>query len=156
MYFELNVPITSPISQQLAPPQTSKKGKGKQPVVTNTVDVVYSPAQLAKIETRLDVLVRCTYTSHAALYDFLPYEGTKVGYTVIALNQLVESKVDPKTHVNILDPLLAVLRKRDGVLLLKRLTILLDAESEKGFGLVRIISFVCKQAYAHLHGVRLP
>ena len=58
---------------------------------------------------------------------------------MIALNQIVESKVDPKTHVNILDPLLSVLRKRDGVLLLKRLTIILDGESEKGFGLVRLI-----------------
>lgn len=50
---------------------------------------------------------------------------------------MVDSKIDPKTHINILDPLLAALKKREGVLLLKRLTIVLDAESEKGFGLVR-------------------
>ena len=60
-----------------------------------------------------------------------------VGYTVFAFNQTVERKVDPKTFVNTLDPLFGQLRKRDGVVYLKRLTIVLDEESEKGFGLVR-------------------
>ena len=60
-----------------------------------------------------------------------------VGYTVLALNQVVESKIDPKTHVNVLEPLLPLLKKRQGILLLKRLTIVLDEASEKGFGLVR-------------------
>lgn len=60
-----------------------------------------------------------------------------VGYTAIAFNQNVASKVDPKSHVNILDPLLDQLRKREGVLYLKRLTIELDEDSEKGNGLVR-------------------
>jgi len=41
-----------------------------------------------------------------------------------------------KTHVNILDSLLPVLRKRDGILYLKRLNIVLDEDSEKGFGLI--------------------
>ena len=49
-----------------------------------------------------------------------------VGYTVLGFNQIVETKVDPKTHINILDPLLGQLRKRAGVLYLKRLTVVLD------------------------------
>ena len=48
----------------------------------------------------------------------------------------MQKRVDPKSHVNTLDPLLAVLRTRTGVAFLKRLTIVLDEDSEKGFGLV--------------------
>lgn len=59
-----------------------------------------------------------------------------VGYTVVAFNQTVHRKIDPKSHVNTLDPLLSQLRKRPGVAYVKRLTIVLDEESEKGFGLV--------------------
>jgi len=47
------------------------------------------------------------------------------------------SKIEPKAHVNTLDVLLPNLRKREGVLILKRLTIELDGESEKGFGLTQ-------------------
>lgn len=53
----------------------------------------------------------------------------------MALNQTIQTKLDPKSHVNVLDPLLSQLRKRSGLVLLKRLTIVLDEESEKGFGL---------------------
>jgi ribonuclease P/MRP protein subunit RPP1 len=60
-----------------------------------------------------------------------------VGYTVIAFNQIEQKKLDPKTLVNVLDPLLDGLRKRPGIVYLKRLTIILDEDSEKGFGLVR-------------------
>jgi hypothetical protein len=63
-----------------------------------------------------------------------------VGYTVLALTQTARSKVEPRTFVNALDPLLAQLRTRPGIVLLTRLTIVLDADSEKGFGLVRDIS----------------
>lgn len=63
-----------------------------------------------------------------------------VGYTVFAFNQTVQRKLDPKTHINVLDPLLSQLRKRTGAAFLKRLTIVLDEESEKGFGLVRSYS----------------
>ena len=56
---------------------------------------------------------------------------------MLGFNQIVETKVDPKTHINILDPLLGQLRKRAGVLYLKRLTVVLDEISEKGNGLVR-------------------
>ena len=56
---------------------------------------------------------------------------------MLAFNQTVQKRVDPKTHVNTLDPLLSQLRKRTGVAFLKRLTIVLDEDSEKGFGLVR-------------------
>jgi hypothetical protein len=53
----------------------------------------------------------------------------------------VYKRVDPKTHTNVLDGLLAQLRKRDGVAFMKRLTIVLDEDSEKGFGLVRALPF---------------
>jgi ribonuclease P/MRP protein subunit RPP1 len=56
---------------------------------------------------------------------------------VLAFNQLVKTKVEPKTFINTLDPLLRQVKKRPGIIYLKRLTILLDEDSEKGFGLVR-------------------
>jgi ribonuclease P/MRP protein subunit RPP1 len=59
-----------------------------------------------------------------------------VGYTVFALNQTVQKAVNPKSHTNILDSLVAQLNPRSGIILLKRLTIILDQDSEKGFGLV--------------------
>ncbi len=59
-----------------------------------------------------------------------------MGYTAIAFNQTVNKKVDPKTHVNILDILLKQLKSRKEILYMKRLTIILDEDSEKGFGLV--------------------
>ncbi|TDL20584.1 PHP domain-like protein, partial [Rickenella mellea] len=121
MYFDLNVPIPSPTAgPSTAKPQQqsqgqSKKGKGKASAA-QAPTVSYTPAQMAKIEPRVDLLVR-------------------LNYTVIAFNQIVHSKIDPKTHANTLDPLLAQLRKRERVLFLKRLTIVLDEDSEKGFGL---------------------
>ena len=60
---------------------------------------------------------------------------------MFAFNQTVERKVDPKTFVNVLDTLLPQLRKRSGVVYLKRLSIVLDEDSEKGFGLVRLCLF---------------
>jgi len=44
--------------------------------------------------------------------------------------------VDSKTHVNSLDIVFGRLRSRPGVVYLKRLSIILDEDSEKGFGLV--------------------
>ncbi|KAJ7508398.1 PHP domain-like protein [Mycena galericulata] len=112
MFFDLNVPVHHP--QQLSAQNLSKKSKGKQP--QQQTDVAFSPAQIGAIEARLDLLVH-------------------LGYTVIALNQTVQTAVVPKAHVNILDALLAQLKPRPGVVLLKRLTIVLDHDSEKGFGL---------------------
>ncbi|KAI0750690.1 RNase P subunit p30-domain-containing protein, partial [Daedaleopsis nitida] len=115
MFADLNVPVPALSKQQLAQ-ASSKKGKGKQE--SNAPAPTFTPAQVTAIESRIDMLVH-------------------LGYTVLALTQTVERKVDPKTFVNTVDPLLAQLRKRPGVLFLKRLTIVLDEESEKGFGLVR-------------------
>ncbi|KAI0375530.1 PHP domain-like protein [Pilatotrama ljubarskyi] len=114
MFADLNVPVPTLSKQQLNQ-AASKKGKGKQEPQSGPPPA-FTPAQVTAIETRLDLLVH-------------------LGYTVIAFNQTVERKVDPKTHVNTLDPLLGQLRKRPGVVFLKRLTIVLDEESEKGFGL---------------------
>ncbi|KAF8215721.1 PHP domain-like protein [Mycena galopus ATCC 62051] len=112
MFFDLNVPVHHP--QQSSAQASSKKNKGKQQ--QQLADVTYSPAQLGAIDARLDLLVH-------------------LGYTVIALNQTVQSAVNPKSHVNILENLVAQLKPRPGVVLLKRLSVILDQDSEKGFGL---------------------
>lgn len=59
-----------------------------------------------------------------------------VGYTVFAFNQTIHKKLDPKTHQNLAQTLVARLKPRPGVVFLKRITIVLDEDSEKGFGLV--------------------
>ncbi|TCD63235.1 hypothetical protein EIP91_005820 [Steccherinum ochraceum] len=115
MYIDLNVPVPLPPNQSLQ--QQSKKGKGKQVAQTTPAPAVtFTPGQLTELEARIDFL-------------------THLGYSVLGFNQTVQRKVDPKTHVNILDPLLSQLRKRDGIVYVKRLTIVLDEDSEKGFGL---------------------
>ena len=60
-----------------------------------------------------------------------------VGYTVLALNQTVQSKVDSRTHIDWPQDLVPRLRKRQGVAILTRLTVILDEEGEKGNGIVR-------------------
>ncbi|KAH0828809.1 RNase P subunit p30-domain-containing protein [Lanmaoa asiatica] len=112
MFFDLNVPVVAHHGHGAA--LQSKKKKGKQPQATSTV--VFTPAQVATIEARIDLLVH-------------------LGYSVIAFNQTVEKKIDSKTHLNILDTLLPQLKNRTGIVSLKRLTIIIDEDSEKGFGL---------------------
>ncbi|KAG2077916.1 PHP domain-like protein [Suillus decipiens] len=109
MHFDLNFPVTA--SGSISQP---KKNKNKQPQQSSSA--AFTPAQIKGIEARLDLLEH-------------------LGYTVIAFNQSVNKKIDPKTHVNILDGLLKQLRARPGTVFLKRLTIVLDNDSEKGFGL---------------------
>jgi len=97
--------------------------------------MAFTPAQIKGIEARLDLLEHCLFT----LTCKASANRMTVGYTVIAFNhyyQTVNKKIDPKTHVNVLDGLLTQLRARPGVVFLKRLTIVLDQDSEKGFGLV--------------------
>ncbi|KAK0474868.1 PHP domain-like protein [Armillaria novae-zelandiae] len=105
--YDLNVPVSFGENG-------NKKGKGKQAAPPK---VRYTPAQISAIESRIDML------SH-------------LGYNVIAFTQTVAKKIDPKTHVNILDPLLGQLTPRKGMIYLKRLSIILDGDSEKGFGLI--------------------
>ncbi|KAI0832312.1 PHP domain-like protein [Trametes gibbosa] len=114
MFADLNVPVPTISKQQLGQ-GGSKKGKAK-PQEHGGPPPAFSPAQVAALESRLDVLVH-------------------LGYSIVAFNQTVERKVDPKVHVNTLDSLLGQLRQRKGIVYLKRLTIVLDEESEKGFGL---------------------
>lgn len=59
-----------------------------------------------------------------------------LGYTVLAFSQTVLKKVESKTHVNFLNDLISQLKPRPGIIYLKRLTIVLDQDSEKGFGLI--------------------
>ncbi|KAG5644440.1 hypothetical protein DXG03_008535 [Asterophora parasitica] len=107
MYFDLNIPIPN-----VAAPGSSTKGKGKQQ--TSSSGVTFTASQIIAIEGRIDLLVR---------------------YTVIAFNQLVHKRVDSKTHVNSADSIVNQLRRRSGIIYLKRLSIILDDDSEKGFGL---------------------
>ena len=63
MYFDLNVPIPSNAlagTSSRQQPQ-SKKAKGKQPEAKAAQEVTFSPAQISKIEARIDLLVRCTF-----------------------------------------------------------------------------------------------
>ncbi|EKM76699.1 hypothetical protein AGABI1DRAFT_78117 [Agaricus bisporus var. burnettii JB137-S8] len=100
--------LNIPIPQRLDP-TSNKKGKGRQ-------DEVFSSSQVEGIEARIDLLVH-------------------LGYTVLGFAHTVNKRIE-KTHVNILERLLPLLRKRDGILYLKRLNIVLDEDSEKGFGLI--------------------
>ncbi|KAL4066000.1 RNase P subunit p30-domain-containing protein, partial [Scleroderma citrinum] len=111
MYYDLNVPV---IAYETTGASQSKKSKGKQPQST----ALFTPAQIAAIEARVDILVHC-----------------ELGYNVLAFNQTISKKIDPKTHFNVLNSLLSRLKARAGIVFLKRLTIILDEESEKGFGL---------------------
>ncbi|KAI0055708.1 PHP domain-like protein [Artomyces pyxidatus] len=123
MYFDLNVPVPSPASSSGSGQSQSKKGKGKQhqqqqqqQSSSSSTSPLYSPAQINAVEARVDLLVH-------------------LGYTVIAFSQTLLKKIEPKTFVNTLDPLLEQLRKRPGIVYLRRLTLILDEDSEKGFGL---------------------
>lgn len=156
MYFDLNVPV--PIPASLASSSNagnqSKKGKGKaqqqQPSQAASA-VVYSPAQITALEARIDLLIHCRSFYFPVTLEHHAYILVRtVGYTVIALTQTVHKKVEPKTFVNTLDALLGSgnernkgggqLKTREGIIFLKRLTITLDEDSEKGFGLVRLSS----------------
>ncbi|KAI0037121.1 PHP domain-like protein [Vararia minispora EC-137] len=116
IYFDLNVHVPQPASLASTSGQISKKAKGKQSQVAVPSSVAFSSGQITTIEARIDLLVY-------------------LGYTVLAFTQTVQKKVEQRTHINILDPLLSQLRKREGIVYLKRITIVLDEESEKGFGL---------------------
>ena len=126
MYFDLNFPVSPPSHVQ------SNKGKGKQAQLT-----LYSQAQIDTIETRIDFLVHCARSLVVRVGNVLI--GEPVGYSVFAFNQCIKTKVEPKAFVNALNPLLRLLKKRPGIIYLKRLTIVLDEDSEKGFGLVRFL-----------------
>jgi ribonuclease P/MRP protein subunit RPP1 len=130
MFFDLNVPV--PQARQTH----SKKGKGKNLQPANASAVVYTAAQISAIDTRVDLLVHCQ-SLRLSLGVYLSTCSRTVGYSVIAFNQKAYKRIEAKTHVNVLDDLINQLKKRPSVVFLKRLTIVLDEESEKGFGLVR-------------------
>ncbi|KAF8960815.1 RNase P subunit p30-domain-containing protein [Flammula alnicola] len=109
MFFDLNIPIKKNSPRQ----NVSKKGKQTQQEPT----VTWTASEISSIEGRIDLLVH-------------------LGYSVLGLSQTVYKKVDSKTHINVLDSLIARLRTRPGIVYLKRLNIILDQDSEKGFGLI--------------------
>jgi ribonuclease P/MRP protein subunit RPP1 len=117
MYFDLNVPVNTS--------SASGKGKGKA-----------APPPVGQINDKIEILVHCPFILSARCSASAHISFWLVGYTVIALCQTVNKKIE-KNHVNFLDEILPGLKKRDGVLILKRLNIILDSDSEKGFGLVR-------------------
>ncbi|KAG9110046.1 hypothetical protein FRC07_008241 [Ceratobasidium sp. 392] len=113
MFIDLNVPFNPSgfnVSTQNSEKQKQKQ-KGNSSVAV-TAPQTLSPTDLDAINSRLDTLVH-------------------LGYTIAALNYTVEGKIDPATHVN---PLLLVSSRKD-IVVLRRLTIILDENSEKGFGL---------------------
>ncbi|KAG8800112.1 hypothetical protein FRC16_003695 [Serendipita sp. 398] len=125
MFFDLNIPVPAPNALKFVNTSSKKKGKQKnrateQPENSEAQNVeLFSPAQVEAIEKRIEILVH-------------------LGYTVLALNQTIQTCFSPSDHVNYLNELLQKLKKRDGVVILKRLTIILDDASEKGTGLVRM------------------
>lgn len=121
MYFDLNVPV--PFQQTAG----TKKGKEKQ--------TAPSSADIETLEAKVDLLVHCALHSDTSSHIVDP--RLEVGYTVLAFTQTVHKKVDPKTHINVVEGVLGQLKPRPGIVFLKRLSIILDEDSEKGFGLVR-------------------
>ena len=123
MFFDLNVPIHQPLFGHV-----TKKGKCEQ-------SVVYSDSEITSFEKRIDLLIHC----RCMLWGFfILTKRFEVGYTVFAFSQTVKTRIDVKSHVNTLNPFVARLRTRSGIVFLKRLNIILDQDSEKGFGLVNV------------------
>ncbi|KIM28843.1 hypothetical protein M408DRAFT_8613 [Serendipita vermifera MAFF 305830] len=118
MFFDLNIPIVPPATLKYHTNASKKKGKQKAEVVEQPAMELFSSVQVEAIEKRIDVL-------------------NAVGYTVLALNQTIQSSFSANGHVNFLDELVKRLKKREGVIILKRLTIVLDDASEKGTGLAK-------------------
>ena len=58
MFADLNVPVPTLSKQQLSQ-AASKKGKGKQDASANAPAAAFTPAQVAAIESRVDMLVHC-------------------------------------------------------------------------------------------------
>ncbi|KAG9050724.1 hypothetical protein FS837_003062 [Tulasnella sp. UAMH 9824] len=87
-------------------PVTEGSKKGKAPASTNDVD--WSERDQAALDARLDVLAH------------------------LALNQTIRGVFNPATHKNTL----LKIRPRKDITVLRRLTIILTEDSEKGFGLV--------------------
>ncbi|CAE6488979.1 unnamed protein product [Rhizoctonia solani] len=116
MFLDLNVPFApsgiNTSTQQNAKQKQKQKQKGSVPNPPATSAPTLSNTDLDLINSRLDVLAH-------------------LGYTIVALNYTVQGKIDPATHVN---PLLSVPARKD-LVVLRRLTIVLDESSEKGFGL---------------------
>src|ERR1700722_3801273 len=129
MFFDLNVPV----------PQGKSALK-------------YTQAQLSDDESRVDLLVHCESLILEILHH-RPSYSKAVGYTVIAFNQTAYKKIEAKTHINVLDGLLSQLKKRETIVFLKRLTIVLDEDNEKGYGLVRYLnlSFEMKNKFLSAH-----
>ena len=53
MFYDLNVPVTA---HEITGASQSKKSKGKQPQQSAAL---FTPAQIAAIEARVDILVHC-------------------------------------------------------------------------------------------------
>ncbi|KAG5341524.1 hypothetical protein C0989_009885 [Termitomyces sp. Mn162] len=64
------------------------------------------------------------------------YNATQISVVEARIDLLfVLKRVDQKSHVNTAKALVSQLKKRTGIVYLKRLSIILDDDSEKGFGL---------------------
>lgn len=72
---------------------------------------------------------------------------------MLAFTQTIESSFSSSGHVNYLEEVVRRLKKREGVIFLKRLTILLDDASEKGTGLVSCFTFIGTQSHVTHSGL---
>lgn len=107
MFFDLNVVLPTPASLN----------KKKQ-------DVLFSPSQVAAIDARIDILVHRKSKKTNCTKTLLTF--SVVGYTVIALTQTINNKIDARTHVNWFTSLLPILKSRPGTRILKRLSLILS------------------------------
>lgn len=126
---------------ELSLPFEQAKQKGKQ------IGGI-TPSERQSLEARIDALVHCELLRLMSVYSFqcCAFESI-VGYTVIAVNHVIQSKFQGAI------PDFA-LRKRDGVIILKRLTIILDEAGEKGCGLVRLAIIIVSISIYHCFAIR--
>ena len=121
MYFDLNVP--------LGPVTESGKGRPSSMSLETSLAPVLSEREQRSLNDRLDILV---HRQSSKRCQRQPLTQITVGYTVVALNQTIRGQFNAASHQN---TLLGIEPRKD-ILILRRLTIILDEDCEKGFGLV--------------------
>ncbi|KZT57077.1 PHP domain-like protein [Calocera cornea HHB12733] len=139
MFIDLNVPFPEPIAYESQLTPKKQKQKAKSHALTNaqaSTSASIGGAVPAHPLERLRVPDRKALRERVEMLIHL-------GYTIIAFVQTVQSKLDPATHVNWFDGGEGTIFKdldprfnggKRGVVQLRRLNVVLDEGSEKGFG----------------------
>ncbi|EJT97799.1 PHP domain-like protein [Dacryopinax primogenitus] len=140
MFIDLNIPFPEPIlyESQNTPKKQNKEKQKKQGTALAYVQAstgVAGPVPTHPLE-RLRLPDRKALRERVEMLVYL-------GYTIIAFTQTLHSKLDPSTHVNWFDGGDGTMFRdldprfnggKRGVVQLRRLNIVLDETSEKGFG----------------------